>query len=211
MKQANKAVVNLNDLYHLATDSSTANAVRSAATFMLQHPDIYQKIETHDVAGNDGISGRSNFEWAAKIEARSPEQILLESETQEAAENLLAYMQQANKPVVNLKDLYQLSTDASLSDAIREAATFMLQHPDIYQKIETHDVAGADGISGRANFEWAAHGGASQAGTNGISPNVAKAIAAMEQATRDENAINLASTQAKLHAMGMKGAKDIVG
>ncbi|KAF7964067.1 hypothetical protein AWV80_02605 [Cupriavidus sp. UYMU48A] len=43
-------------------------------------------------------------------------------------------------------DLYVLSQNAD--DDVSQAATYMLQNPDIYRQIETHDVAGTDGKSG---------------------------------------------------------------
>ncbi|NEJ33402.1 hypothetical protein GR205_36440, partial [Rhizobium leguminosarum] len=51
--------------------------------------------------------------------------------------------------------LYQLSQGQG---PVADAARFMLQHPDIYRAIETHDVAGADGISGLGNLLAAARG-----------------------------------------------------
>lgn len=60
--------LDLNSLYTLAADTSdgTPSSVSKAASYMLQHPDAYRKIETYDVAASDGISGIDNFKRAAQ-------------------------------------------------------------------------------------------------------------------------------------------------
>ncbi|WP_174769885.1 hypothetical protein [Paraburkholderia hayleyella] len=45
----------------------------------------------------------------------------------------------------------------------------------------------------------------------GISANVKAQIDQMQKASDDENAMNLANTQAKLATMGLKAAKELVG
>ncbi|MBN3829396.1 hypothetical protein G3O00_38210 [Burkholderia sp. Ac-20384] len=65
MTQNGISAENPNSLYQLATNGLTPQPVREAAQFMLANPQIYEQIETHDVLGQDGISGTSNFHWAA--------------------------------------------------------------------------------------------------------------------------------------------------
>lgn len=57
-----------NTMYKLATnaDGGTPPTVQQAAQTMLANPGAYQQIETHDVAGTDGKSAVSNFQWAAQ-------------------------------------------------------------------------------------------------------------------------------------------------
>jgi hypothetical protein len=38
----------------------------------------------------------------------------------------------------------------------------MLGNPNTFNKIETHDVAGSDGIAGVNDLDWAAEGGLAQ-------------------------------------------------
>ncbi|WJF89356.1 hypothetical protein QS306_09495 [Paraburkholderia bonniea] len=216
MQQNQLPVVNLKDLYHLSLNQLVNDITRAAAKFMLSHPDTFEKIETHDVPGDDGISGQANFSWAANggLLPSAPTQ------AQTASAALLSYMQQSQLPVVNLNDLYHLSLNQSINDSTRAAAQFMLSHPDIFETIETHDVPGDDGISGQANFAWAASGGleksehssenSSEHASDGTS-NVDKYIAEINQASHDENLINEANTFAKISTMGTKGSKDIVG
>ncbi|WP_175711874.1 hypothetical protein [Burkholderia ambifaria] len=57
-----------NTMYKLSTnaDGGTPPTVQQAAQTMLANPGAYQQIETHDVAGTDGKSAVSNFQWAAQ-------------------------------------------------------------------------------------------------------------------------------------------------
>lgn len=51
---------------------------------------------------------------------------------------------------------------------VSDAARYMQLHPDVYSAIETHDVAGADTLSGVWNFDWAASGGLKGTSTEAI-------------------------------------------
>ncbi|WP_449306296.1 phage tail tip lysozyme [Paraburkholderia humisilvae] len=82
-------------------------------------------------------------------------------EAQAAAGALASYMSQNNIGALDPNALYQLANNPppNMPPGVSEAANYMLENPDIYEQIETHDVAGADGISGIGNFQWAAEGG----------------------------------------------------
>ncbi|WP_423760228.1 hypothetical protein [Burkholderia sp. NLJ2] len=183
MSQNNMHAVDPDLLYKFAMNpsSGTPEDVSKAAKFMLDHPDTYQKIETHDVAGADGISGIGNFQWAAQggldsssaartADTGSAEEVKLGSKAelndasmtaQSAAGALGSYMSQNGISTVDPNRLYQLAMNPSSGTPgdVSKAAKFMLANPDTYRQLETHDVAGADGISGVANFQWAAQGG----------------------------------------------------
>ncbi|AIO69766.1 hypothetical protein DM82_4958 [Burkholderia oklahomensis] len=183
MSQNGLGTVDPDKLYQLAMNpsSGTPDDVSKAAKFMLDHPAIYQKLETHDVAGADGISGVGNFQWAAQggldsastaptADASATDGTHLGVETegeaprmtaQSAAGALGSYMSQNGLSTVDPDKLYQLAMNppSGTPGDVSKAAKFMLDHPDVYQKLETHDVAGADGISGVGNFQWAAEGG----------------------------------------------------
>jgi hypothetical protein len=85
---------------------------------------------------------------------------------QNASGVLASYMGQKNIDAQDPNALYQLAEngDGNTPPTVQQAAQFMLQNPDIYKQIETHDVAGADGTSGVGNFQWAAQGGLGAAG-----------------------------------------------
>jgi hypothetical protein len=176
-----------NQLYQLANNppAGTPPAVSSAASYMLQNPDVYQQIETHDVAGADGISGVGNFEWAAQggLDSEPPPEMpnTLDSTStqgammgaQSAAGALSNYMSQNGIASLDPDQLYKLANNppAGTPPDVSAAASYMLQNPDVYKQIETHDVAGADGVSGVSNFQWAAQGGLDQmASGSGSSP-----------------------------------------
>ncbi len=193
-------------LYQLAQGQGP---VAEAARFMLQHPDTYRAIETHDVAGADGISGVGNLQAAARgeipgvggaapssansvngssnllqqlkvlqqllqivsqlfkgtesspakqpLDGQSASRVLADHMMSEAggARRLLGGSAPTTIAPLTPDRLYQL---AQGQGPVAEAAKFMLQNPDVYRAIETHDVAGADGISGVGNLLAAARG-----------------------------------------------------
>ena len=149
-----------NDLYKLSQNTSgdVPPGVQNAAKYMLQNPDEYKQIETHDVAGAGGKCGDGNFEWAAQGGLGSNGgQMNAES----ASGALSSYMHQNGIKNLDTNDLYKLSqnTSGDVPQGVQNAAKYMLQNPDVYKQIETHDVAGADGKCGIGNFDWAAQGG----------------------------------------------------
>ncbi len=182
-----------NQLYQLANNppAGTPADVSSAASFMLQNPDVYKQIETHDVPGADGIAGVNDFQWAAQgglgdtssatnatnnsapptdadfeaaLDAGDGDDETDATDTmsaQSASGALASYMQQHGIKSLNPNQLYQLSQNppAGTPTDVSAAASYMLQNPDTYQQIETHDVAGADGKAGINDFQWAAQGG----------------------------------------------------
>nr|WP_241739624.1 hypothetical protein [Burkholderia pseudomallei] len=70
-------------------------------------------------------------------------------------------MSQNGISTVDPNRLYQLAMNppSGTPEDVSKAAKFMLADPDVFRQLETHDAAGADGISGVANFQWAAQGG----------------------------------------------------
>jgi hypothetical protein len=160
MKQNGIENVDLKDLSNLAENKSgdVPEGVQKAAKYMLENPDQYEQIETHDQSGLDGKSGVSNFEWAAQGGSNGGQM-----DAQSASGTLASYMDQNGIQKLDMNDLYKLSENKSGDEpeGVQNAAEYMLENPDQYKQIETHDVAGADGISGIGNFQWAAQGGLS--------------------------------------------------
>ncbi|GKS91768.1 hypothetical protein [Acidovorax sp. SUPP2539] len=88
-------------------------------------------------------------------------------DAQDASRILADHMLQGNaSPLARLfkpqamtpERLYQLAEGGKASPEVAAAAKFMLQNPDVYRAIETHDVPGADGKSGVGNLLAAARG-----------------------------------------------------
>lgn len=270
------AAMTVDQLYRLAEGGKAPPEVAAAAKFMLQNPDIYRAIETHDVPGADGKSAVGNLQAAARgeipgvsgkassatkdilqllqllvqalrgtsgsagaagaskapstasaatpaaaapattpiaaqpldarskaagvdgaapsstssasnllqqlkvlqqllhivsqlfkgtesspakqpLDAQSAARVLADHMVSEAggARGLLGGSAPTTIPPMTPDRLYQL---AQGQGPVAEAARFMLQNPDVYRAIETHDVAGADGISGVGNLLAAARG-----------------------------------------------------
>lgn len=80
------------------------------------------------------------------------------------------YMKQNGKGAITSQDLAKLASDTSgkVPADVSSAAQYMQRHPDVFTAIETHDVAGADNLSGVWNFEWAASGGMNGTATDAI-------------------------------------------
>ena len=181
--------LNPNKLYQMAYSpaAGTPSTVSKAAKFMLANPDTYKQLETHDVAGADGIAGVNDFDWAAEgglsaasnkggaeqaeqaaQAAAAPKAATGESaqlNAQSASGAVAAYMHEQGIQKVDPDQLYQIAYNPKKGtpSEVSAAAKFMLANPDTFNKIETHDVKGSDGISGAANFDWAAQGGVSHA------------------------------------------------
>ncbi len=213
MRDKGIKTLDVNQLYNLSNNKGgkVPEDVQQAAKFMLQNPDIYKRIETSDVAGADGISGVANFDKAAqgltKFEPRatissSPRQNLAERAEDEAGA-LAAYMNANGLKKLDVNQLYNLGNNKSgnVPPDVQQAAKFMLQHPEIYKKIETADVKGADGISGVGNMNKAAQGliNFDQPTLQPVRPAV------MPRSTLGERAENEAGTLAAyMNAKGMK-------
>lgn len=267
------SVMTVDQLYRLAEGGKAPPEVAAAAKFMLQNPDIYRAIETHDVPGADGKSAVGNLQAAARgevpgvrgkassatknilqllqllvqalrgtsgsagaagasqspstasaaapaaavpattptaaqpldarsevpgvggaassstsnllqqlkvlqqllqivsqlfktaaaspanqpLDGQSAARVLADHMIAEAggARGLLGQNAPLSIPPLTPDRLYQL---AQGQGPVAAAAKFMLQNPDVYRAIETHDVAGADGISGVGNLLAAARG-----------------------------------------------------
>jgi hypothetical protein len=84
---------------------------------------------------------------------------------QSASGALGGYMGTNGNDALNVNDLYNLSLGQAAggngqqpSAQVQQAAQYMLSNPGVFNQIETHDVSGADGKSGAANFDNAAQG-----------------------------------------------------
>jgi hypothetical protein len=173
MHEHNINTVNPDQLYQMAYKpaAGTPPEVSQAAKFMLQNPDVYNKIETHDVAGSDGIAGVNDFDWAAQggLSASADAQAGASASGQAAfaggiaaiAGALAAFMHEHSIADMTPNKLYQLAFNppAGTPSTVSKAAKSLLGNPDAYNKLETHDVAGSDGIAGVNDFDWAAQGG----------------------------------------------------
>lgn len=163
-----------NQLYKLAFNppANASSTVSNSAKWMLKNSGTYNKIEQHDVHGSDGISGANNFQWAAQgglgleencggedSDDESDDESNLNA--QSASGTLAAYMDQHKIGSLNPNQLYALAyhPPANTPSTVSDSAKWMLQHPKAFNKIETHDVPGADGIAGVNDFQWAAQGG----------------------------------------------------
>lgn len=81
---------------------------------------------------------------------------------------LADYMKEKGKSAINADELSKLADSGEVPADVSAAASYMTRHSDVFTAIETHDVAGADNLSGSWNFEWAAEGGLAGTATEAI-------------------------------------------
>ncbi|SDI40391.1 hypothetical protein [Paraburkholderia phenazinium] len=172
MQQNNIGSLDPNQLYQMAYNPApgTPSDVSEAAQYMLQNPDTFNQIETHDVPGADGIAGANDFDWAAQgglgnVPATPVAVAASQTDAQSASGALAGYMHDNGINTLDPNQLYQIAYNpqANTPPGVSAAAAYMLQNSDTFNQIETHDVAGADGIAGANDFDWAAEGGLNQA------------------------------------------------
>lgn len=83
---------------------------------------------------------------------------------------LADYLRQEGKSAITGQELAKLAENGSgqVPADVSAAAQYLQRHPDVFTAIETHDVAGADSLSGVWNFDWAADGGLNGTSTEAI-------------------------------------------
>ena len=144
MQQSGTDTMTPNQLSQLARNAP--DDVSAAASFLLRNPDIYALLETHDVAGRDGISGASNFDFAARggydaqlqDAAPSAAKAATPAVTEQDARNAIAAFRQQNPSArIDPNTLYQLAMrpDSDTAPATSAAAKFLLKNPDVLDKI----------------------------------------------------------------------------
>jgi len=113
---------------------------------------------TQAVGNNAFVEDRSFQNFEQKLNISKSSQILVD------------YLKGKGQSAINSNELKQLAQDTSgnVPADVSAAAQYMLNHQDVFTAIETHDVAGADGLSGSWNFEWAAEGGLNGTSTEAI-------------------------------------------
>lgn len=96
--------------------------------------------------------------------------------TAKSSQILVDYLKEKGKSAINADELSELANNQTgdVPSDVSAAAAYMVRHTDVYTAVETHDVPGADGLSGVWNFEWAAGGG--------LAGSSVEAIAAMTDA-----------------------------
>ncbi|PRD41762.1 hypothetical protein C5748_20085 [Phyllobacterium phragmitis] len=115
-----------------------------------------------------GVTPPSQTAYASSFEQRL--------NAAKSSQVLADYMKENGKSAINSGELSELANNAKgdVPSDVAAAAAYMVRHTDVYTAIETHDVAGADGLSGSWNFDWAAAGG--------LEGSSVEAIAAMTDA-----------------------------
>ncbi|MFG7106327.1 hypothetical protein ACGYWM_16610 [Burkholderia pseudomallei] len=127
---------------------------------------------------------------------------------QSAAGALGSYMSQNGISTVDPNRLYQLAMNppSGTPEDVSKAAKFMLADPDVFRQLETHDAAGADGISGVANFQWAAQGGLDSFATADAKPTAGATSAGASSGAAGPTLTAGAKAEAGAQSDGLQGA-----
>ena len=130
-----------------------------------------------NVSATSQTNNTASFEQ--KLNAAKSSQVLVE------------YLKESGKSAINEQELAALAnnTNGNVSSEVSAAASYMVRHEDVFTAIETHDVAGEDGLSGVWNLEWAAAGG--------LEGSSVEAIAAMTEAIGASAKITEITTESK--------------
>ena len=213
MEKNGMGTMNTGQLRNLAAGNDAAglgecpSTVRDTAKFLLAGPKAadgsgesarWNAVETRDVAGADGLSGLGNLKGIA-AQAQRPR------ETPAGACGAISqYMTDKGLGTLDTGELRNLAAGnqadglGQCPPGVQAAAKFLLAGPKAadgsgesarWEAVETHDVAGADGLSGLGNFQaMAAHGRPQAAGQGGgdqdggILQGLLKALSGLEQA-----------------------------
>jgi hypothetical protein len=134
--------------------ASTSVVVAPQAAIALQQAQAAQQNAQTMAAMQQCIASASS---GALRQSPGPD---LAAQGQEAAGKIGAYMHDNKMAKCDVNDLYKMANNegGKVPPDVQDAAKFMLSNPEIYKKIETADVKGADGISGINNFDKAAQG-----------------------------------------------------
>jgi hypothetical protein len=122
-------------------------------------------------SGGAGMPGSAGLPTGSVGGATTPSSTSGGMTAQDSAATLSSYMSQNGINTMTPNELYSLSqnSNGNTPSTVSQAATYMLQNPNVYNQIETHDVPGADGKAGLNDLQWAAQGGLGAEGnTTGV-------------------------------------------
>ena len=171
--QKNKMdVLNWNGVYLLAVnaDGNTPPGVQQAAKYLLAHRQETVKMATLDPDSPEGYITATALNKAAQSDESAGGSPSAASESGVLA----AHMREKGISSLNMDQLIKLSTDKDASPRARQAAKYMLDHPDEFRRIQTHSgTTSNDSASARVDdFEWANQGGLGSGGEQSKAGNV---------------------------------------
>jgi hypothetical protein len=139
-------------------DSQNGNGVATSNTSTTVNKTT--AASTTVVSSNAASTVNSVNSNAASTTAAKPSEAATAEEAKSASGALGAYMHSNNIDAVDVNKLYDIANNSTgqVPEDVQKAAAFMVKNPAAYKAIETNDIAGADGISARANFDKAAQG-----------------------------------------------------
>ncbi|KVU40922.1 hypothetical protein WK68_12940 [Burkholderia ubonensis] len=170
MRKNNMDTLDWNGAYRLAVnaDGNTPPEVQRAAKWMLEHRSETTKMSAHDPNSPEDYITATALNKAAQGEdpAGGPPNASTESRV------IAAYMREKELSSLSYSELVKLSTDKDTPPRVRQAAKYMLDHPDEFKQIDARDGTTPDSLASVEDFEWAASGGLGSTGKQMNTDNV---------------------------------------
>ncbi|KVQ16409.1 hypothetical protein WJ98_23270 [Burkholderia ubonensis] len=188
MQKDKMDVLNWNGAYLLAinADGNTPPDVQRAARYMLTHRQETIKMAALDPDNPEGCITATALNRAVQADDSTGGSPNAASE----AGVLAAHMREKGISSLNIDQLVKLSTDKEASPRARQAAKYMLDHPDEFRRIQTHGGTKSD-RSASANvddFEWAALG---EPGPTGAQPTADNAHTPLDTASQRDKGVHV--------------------
>ena len=164
--------LNWNTVYLLAVnaDGNTPPEVQQAAKYMLAHRQETVKMAALDPDSPEGYITATAFNKAVQADDSAGGSPSMASESGVLA----AHMREKGIASLDVDQLIKLSTDKEASPRARQAAKYMLDHPEEFRRIQTRgtDTANSSASASVEDFEWATQAGSGSAGARTNADNV---------------------------------------
>ncbi len=160
-QHAKDAIAGMEKDFPGLVNSQNGNAVTASNTSTTSPTGKTTTAASTTVASSNAAANVNSVNSSAtSTTAAKPSEAATAEEAKSASGALGAYMHSNNIDSVDVNKLYAIANNGTgqVPEDVQKAAAFMVKNPAMYKAIETNDIAGADGISARANFDKAAQG-----------------------------------------------------
>ena len=138
---------NRDDLQRVANDPNSSPELRRAARFVLDNPQVMSALDTADKRCNAAADGRISLgDLTAAGGAVQPQSAMTADRAAEVLNKNFDNVS-GGKETVDRNDLRRVLNDPNSSPELKQAASFLLNNPAAYRKIETADAWAQGGTS----------------------------------------------------------------
>lgn len=136
------------DLKALAADSEASEEVRSAAQYLLDHPDVFAAWEGTEEVGNkaDGFLGAHELAiWSVEQQGISTPEFVAVQQLKQHFSQLDSILTEEPAGWFDKDDLYALMNDTTAAPKLRSAAEYVYNNPDLFTELDGAYSKAADG------------------------------------------------------------------